>query len=335
MSEQRPSAIWREPHGYHLELLRNPWYRTVAALQNSVSELTADFWRGRAGKTLHLPVTTGSISSPMGRGSDSLPVRVDLMGGETYLADSMQFMLELGCRLTGDDTYYVMPCFRGEDADATHLCQFFHSEAEIRGGLDQVIGVVQEYLVYLTAGILHRHADELGKSGSDLTRLELLVEKGKFERITFDEAAALLEGRGVEERQGGRTITREAERLLMDKLGEFVWVTHWDHLSVPFYQAFGDDQQRTALNADLLFGPGEVVGSGERHVTSAQVRAALALHEVSEDPYRWYLEIRDEQPVQTSGFGLGIERYLMWLLDHDDIRDMQLLPRRNGHNIVP
>lgn len=55
---------------------------------------------------MHLPVTTGSISSPMGRGSDSLPVKVKLEGVETYLADSMQFLLEYGCRLTNKGVYY-------------------------------------------------------------------------------------------------------------------------------------------------------------------------------------------------------------------------------------
>ena len=61
--------------------------------------------------TMHLPVTTGSISSPMGRGSDSLPVKVNLEGIDTYLADSMQFLLEYGCRLNEKGVYYVMPSF--------------------------------------------------------------------------------------------------------------------------------------------------------------------------------------------------------------------------------
>ena len=330
-----PSQVWKNTEGYYLEVLRNPWYRAVARLQNSVSELTVDFWRARGGQTLHLPVTTGSISSPMGRGSDSLPVHVDLMGAPTFLADSMQFMLEFGCRLTGTDTYYVMPSFRGEDADATHLCQFFHSEAEIVGGLDEMMATVEEYLRHLAKGLLEREADVIAECGGKVDRLEQLASGRPFKRITFDEAAAVLGGTGIEDHGGWRTLTRDGERLLMDKLGEFVWVTHWDHLAVPFYQAFGDSEGRTALNADLLFGMGEVVGAGERHVTAEQVKQALELHEVDPEAYAWYLEMRDFQPVRTSGFGLGIERFLMWVLDHGDIRDMQLLPRRNGHTIVP
>ena len=100
---------------------------------------------------MHLPVTTGSISSPMGRGSDSLTVRINLEGIDTYLADSMQFLLEYGCRLNLKGVYYVMPSFRGEKADERHLCQFYHSEAEIPGKLENVMNLVDEYIKYLSS----------------------------------------------------------------------------------------------------------------------------------------------------------------------------------------
>ena len=103
---------------------------------------------------MHLPVTTGSISSPMGRGSDSLPVKINLEGVNTYLADSMQFLLEYGCRLNSNGVYYVMPSFRGEKADNRHLCQFYHSEAEIPGTLNDVMNLVDEYIKYLSRELL-------------------------------------------------------------------------------------------------------------------------------------------------------------------------------------
>lgn len=330
-----PSAVWQEPNGYHLEVLKNPWYRTVARLQNSLSNLTADFWRARGGQTLHLPVTTGSISSPMGLGSDSSPVLIDLLGAPTHLADSMQFMLEFGCRLTGRDTYYLMPSFRGEDADASHLCQFFHSEAEIRGDLHDVMQLVQDYLQFVAAGMLRDDTADIDACGGNLDGLAKLAQESDFQQITFDEAADILGDTGIVQEGTWRNLTREGERLLMDKLGEFVWVTHWDHLSVPFYQAFGDTDGRVARNADLLFGVGEVVGAGERHVRTEDVRRALEMHEVDGEPYRWYMEMRDLSELRTAGFGMGVERFLMWVLNCTDIRDLQLMPRRNGVNIVP
>lgn len=330
-----PGAVWGAPENYYLEVLRNPWYSLVARLQHSVSELTVAFWRERGGRTLHLPVTTGSISSPMGLGSDTTPVRVDLAGMPTYLADSMQFLLEFGCRLHGSDCYYVMPSFRGEPVDGSHLNEFFHSEAEIRGGLDDVMLVVEKYLVHLAGGIVQGHADEIRAAGGDVARIERLAAGEKFERLTFDEAAAVVGDDAVRRGDTWRALGRDAEQELLRVVGPFVWVSHWDHLAVPFYQAFAPDDPTVALNADLLFGVGEVVGAGERHVSSHDVRRALELHVNDPGPYAWYTGMRDVSPLRTAGFGMGVERFLMWVLDHGDIRDLQLFPRHHGRRVVP
>jgi asparaginyl-tRNA synthetase len=333
-SRLTPSRTWQHPGQHHLQTLDNPWYRVLARLQNTISDLTGSFWSSRGAQTIFLPVTTGSISSPMGLGSDSLPVEVDILGARTYLADSMQFMLEYGCRLIDTDCFYIMPAFRGEPVDATHLCQFFHSEAEIIGGLDDVIKVVEAYLVHLAHGLLERNEGDITRITGRTDHLVGLAEGSVFRRITFGEAWEILDGAGVYHSGGWRSLSRESERLIMDKLGPFTWVTHWDHLAVPFYQAFSDNET-TALNGDLLFGLGEIVGAGERHVTSSDVRRAMERHRVDDAPYRWYMEMRDHRPLQTAGFGLGLERFLLWVLDHDDIRDMQLLPRENGVCITP
>ena len=330
-----PSQIWAHAGRHHLEALANPWYVMLARLHGHVADLTVDFWRAKTAQTLFLPITTGSISSPMGLGSDSTPVAVELAGVRTYLADSMQFMLEFGCRLTGRACYYVMPSFRGDPIDATHLSQFFHSEAEIPGGLDEVQIVVEEYIRHLTAGLLVREADALRAAGRELRDLEDVAERKPFEQISFSEALPLAGEGGVVQHQGWRSLTRTGELALIDKVGQFTWVAEWDHLAVPFYQAFADAGRATARNADLLFGLGEVVGAGERHTTPGQVTEALTLHCVDQEPYRWYSEMREARPMRTAGFGMGVERFLAWLVGHHDIRDLQLVPRENGRDIVP
>jgi aspartyl/asparaginyl-tRNA synthetase len=99
-----------------------------------------------------IPITCNSVSSPMGLGSDSLPVHVNLFGKETYLADSMQFYLEYFVRQPNvEGIWYIMPTFRGEDPDARHLNQFFHSEAEIKGRFPNIQKVVNNYLHTLTS----------------------------------------------------------------------------------------------------------------------------------------------------------------------------------------
>ena len=319
----------------YLKVLEEPFYRCLVDLQDLISYETARFWRSRDVRSVHLPVTTGSISSPMGLGSDSLPVRVDLFGVPVYLADSMQFMLEYGCRLTSAGCYYLMPSFRGEEADATHLSQFFHSEAEIPGSLGDVIEVAEAYIRHLAAAVVSELATPVRREAGGIEHIEKFLASTTT-RLTFDEAVEAL-GADPEYFEFGeqwRTIKRAGERRLIEQFGPAVWLSGFDHLSVPFYQAT-DASGAQALNADLLLGPGEVLGCGERHTGAAQVRAALARHQVAEEEYAWYVGMKEHHPLRTGGFGMGVERFLMWVLNRSDIRDLQLVERFNGVVTAP
>ncbi|MFN8074473.1 MAG: asparagine synthetase A [Kineosporiaceae bacterium] len=329
---------WREPLHF-LRALDNPWYRSLLDVQDVLTRSTFSFFGERGLKAVQLPITTTSISSPMGLGSDSSPVSIELFGVETYLADSMQFLLEYACRHASAGAFYLMPSFRGEAADESHLCQFYHAEAEIPGGIDDMMTLVEAYLRRLTADIADQCSQALATTAGDLGHIEaFLAHDGAFPRVTLEEAIVLLEDDSALVRhhpEGFRTLSRAGERRLIDLFGGVVWLTEQDHAAVPFYQAYVPGRPTQAQAADLLFGLGEVVGSGERHVTADDVRAALAQHEVDPTPYDWYLQLREASPLRTAGFGLGTERYVAWLLNHHDIRDCQLLPRFNGQPAIP
>lgn len=108
-----------------------------------------------------------------------------------------------------------------------------------------------------------------------------------------------------------------------------------DHLSVPFYQAYTNETCAKSRCADLLLGNGEVLGLGERHMLAKDVLTALRQHEVPTEPYAWYMEIRDRKPALTTGFGMGIERFLAWVFQHNDIPDLAIIPRMKGYSFAP
>ena len=139
----------------------------------------------------------------------------------------------------------------------------------------------------------------------------------------------------IEYNDGWRNITRKAEQELIKIYDGIVWITNYDILAVPFYQKFDNDLAGTTKNADLLFGIGETVGCGERHQNDMVLLKSMELHEVDKEEYEWYIKLKEKYPLQTAGFGMGIERYLMWVLKASDIRNMQICLRFNGKNILP
>ena len=309
----------------------NPWIDLLLNLQNELSYATYAFYRMKGIPTIHLPITTGAISSPMGLGSDSMPVQIDLFGVKTYLADSMQFFLEYGCRFMKNGCFYIMPSFRGEVADKRHLCQFYHSEAEIPGGFAEVKTLVEEYIRYLCQWMLDKLSEKIESIVGTTEHLRNMAEKTDFPVIEYDDAVSLLknyDGCLKENDCGMVNITALGEQELIHKHGGVVWLCNMDERLVPFYQA--SDGKGHAICGDLLFGIGEVVGSGQRCTTEEEVLASLQLHQVSCEAYDWYIRMKKNYPILTSGFGMGTERFLMWVLKHDDIRDCQLICRVNG-----
>ncbi len=334
---------WQNLKDYFIKIVKDPWYKVIIELENQITCSTVEFYKRKDMKTLHLPVTTGTISSPMGLGSDSSPVKVNLFGVETYLADSMQFLLEYGCRFTENGCYYLMPSFRGEKADNRHLCQFYHSESEIPGTLDDVMSLVEEYIIFLSKEMLENCSEQIYKATNDLNHIRKIANlSGGFPRITYREAQKLLNEKYPDEElfsdiEGTnlKMINSRGEKRLIELFDGIVWLTHFEHLAVPFYQAFDSNNKSRALNADLLFGIGEVVGCGERHENMQQVQEALDMHEVSREEYGWYCDLKEIYPIKTAGFGMGVERFILWLLKHNDIRNCQIIPRYNGVNILP
>jgi asparaginyl-tRNA synthetase len=172
--------------------LGDPWLRDVVRAQDLLVATAQGFFRTRGLTYMNLPITTGAVSSPMGAGSDSMPVAVTIGGVDTYLADSMQFLLEYGCRLVDRGCFYLMPSFRGEPVDETHLQQFFHLEAEVPGSFEDVRRLVEDFLRAFADEIL-----ETTDRFSSLTRIDHLTSMTRlkaFPILTYKDAFALLGG---------------------------------------------------------------------------------------------------------------------------------------------
>lgn len=327
-------SIWQDPD-YGMTVPRSPWYRTLFRLQDCFVKTSMRFFSERNLSYIPLPVTTGSISSPMGLGSDSLPVQVELGGESVYLADSMQFLLEYACRMCDVGAFYLMPSFRGEATDARHLSQFFHAEAEIPGTIGDVIALVEHYIAELSQSLLQQYADDVLSVAGSVAHLEAVASGKPIPRIRFAEALRLLEDcpETLSNLPGGFvTVSSCGEAELMRRFGGSVWLTDFDANVVPFYQA---SEGGYAKNADLLMGIGETVGAGQRHRNAGEVLAALAAHRVAPESYGWYVRMKELYPMQTSGFGMGMERFLLWVLKHNDIRDCQIISRLDGSGMAP
>lgn len=175
------------------------------------------------------------------------------------------------------------------------------------------------------------------------------ISKTKFPKITFDEAVLLLEnnnlGSLIEHKSFGRILTTKAEnaitRLVSDnKLP--VWVTDYDRDTVAFYQMPNPKDSNKVFNADLIapqliknsFG-GEILGLGQRQNKAESILESMKRQKIKNTgQYDWYIKLRKNPKYRTtSGFGLGIERFLTWSLGLENLADVCLYPVLKGSSI--
>ena len=324
---------WHEQYENHIVESRSLEFFTLASIHSEVAKATFSFFSDNEMMYIPVPGTTGAASSPMEPGSDSAPVNIRIGDKTTKLTDSAQFHLEYACRSWNKGCFYYGHSFRDEEPDGRHLSQFSHAEAEILGTLEDVKKLVEKYIKYITKRIWENASSYLKDIPEIEEKIKRLINYDEpFRSISYKKACEVLREYKNTLKECDREsyrITPLGEKILMDKFGEFLWVEHWDKMAVPFYQAL-DKDGLVALNADLLFGIGEVVGAGQRHCSSDELKDALKEHRLMLDDYQWYVKMKKYYPLQTAGFGMGVERYLMWLLGVRDIRAVELFTRNRA-----
>ncbi|KAK1877777.1 Isoaspartyl peptidase [Dissostichus eleginoides] len=177
ITQCRPPHSWQDPQSHSTLAIKSQWYRNLFQIQNTLFHSTVEYFHSSCQFSYALtPLTTDTISSPMGLGSDSEPVSVHLLGQDIYLADSMQFVLEYFLRFQENlqGAYYISSSFRGEDPDATHLNQFYHVECELLGNMDKAISTAEGYLAHLTKSMLKKHSDMILNTAGTLTHVKAM-----------------------------------------------------------------------------------------------------------------------------------------------------------------
>jgi asparaginyl-tRNA synthetase len=320
------------PTSHISRILNDSYYRLLLNTRNALQMAIHEYFQLAGFSIVDLYMICQGVSSPMGLGSDSEVIPIPFGSKEAFMVDSAQFGLEPFACL-GEKVYCYLPSFRGEKPDNTHLNQFYHAEAEIPGTLEDVISEIESLLFHLAKRL----------ESQSLVQLSYLDNFTRpIRQITFDDAVKILDNNCefVDFQEYGRNITKAGEIELCKILGNIpLWVIKYDRDVVPFYQQPDSNQPDKVLNADLLVPAnktglgGEILGCGQRQSTSQEIIVSMKRQGVENiGQYDWYLNLRNEaQYKTTSGFGLGIERFLAYLLDKASIAEVCLYPV--AHNL--
>ena len=300
---------------------RRPW--ATLRIRDAVIHALREFFAERDFVCVDSPVFTPSACE----GTSTL-FEVGYFDRKAYLTQSGQLYAEAAAMALGK-VYCFGPTFRAEKSKTRrHLTEFWMLEPEIAyATLDDVCALAEDMLVHVVQRVLERRRTELQVLERDLSKLEAIQKP--FPRMTYDEAAAILKTVPESTFVYGGDLGAPDETVLSLRHDRPVMVTHYPAAVKAFYMKRDAEHPDKALCVDVLGpeGVGELIGGSQREDDLELLLGRIKEHELPEEAFQWYLDLRRYGSVPHGGFGLGLERTVGWIAGVEHVRECIPFPR--------
>ena len=246
---------------------------------------------------------------------------------KAYLTQSWQLYAEAMICGVGK-IFTVAPSFRAEKSRTRrHLTEYWHLEVEAPWlDLDGLIHLEEELVSHVCQRLRDQMPEELRLLGRDPEQLASVVSP--FPRITYDKAVELIQ-KSRRDFKWGTDIGFEEEKILTESFDKPFFVSHFPKAVKAFYHMPDPKNPKVTLSTDLLApeGYGEITGGGQRIHDLKLLLERIKEDDLKPDDYKWYIDLRRYGTVPHSGFGMGVERTVMWICKLEHIRDSIAFPR--------
>jgi len=281
-------------------------------------------------------VTTLDAQNPPKDDKGNVDFSKDFFGKSANLSVSGQLSAETYA-MAFADVYTFGPTFRAENSNTVkHAAEFWMMEPEIAfADLDDDMKLAEDMLKYVIQYILDNAPEEMEFFNSFvdkglMARLQNVLDSD-FGRVTYTEAIELLQKSGKQFEypvKWGIDLQTEHERYIAEELYKKpVFVTDYPKEIKAFYMRRNDDGKTVAAMDLMVPGIGEMIGGSQREERMDVLLESMAFFGLEPEDYWWYLDTRRYGGVKHAGFGLGFERFLMYVTGVGNIRDVIPYPR--------
>ncbi|MFF2527742.1 asparagine--tRNA ligase [Brevibacillus sp. NPDC058079] len=302
--------------------LRSPRQRAVMAVRSEVIRAMYEFFHENGFVKVDPPILTPTSAE----GTTNL-FHTKYFEEDAYLSQSGQLYMEAVAMALGR-VYSFGPTFRAEKSKTRrHLIEFWMIEPEMAFvDHEENLRIQEAFVSHVVQSVLKNCERELKTLERDTTTLQNVT--GSFPRISYDDAIKLLQEKGSEIKWGD-DFGAPDETMIADHFDKPVFITHYPTEIKAFYMKPHPERPEVVLCADMIApeGYGEIIGGSQRIDDPELLEKRFAEHELSEEAYRWYLDLRKYGTVPHSGFGLGLERTIAWICGLDHVRETIPFPR--------
>jgi asparaginyl-tRNA synthetase len=285
-------------------------------------------------------VTTLNLQQPPRTADGKIDWQHDFFTKPAYLTVSGQLEAEIFASAFSK-VYTFGPTFRAENSNTPrHLAEFWMIEPEMAFyGLEDNMRLAEDFLKYIISYVLEHCREDLEFFNQFIEKSVLAtlehVAQADFGHITYTDAVHELKNSGRAWEfpvDWGSDLQTEHERFLSEEVFKKpVVVTDYPKEIKAFYMRVNDDGKTVRAMDVLVPRVGEIIGGSQREERHDVLLARLREAGLDEHAYWWYLDLRRYGSVPHSGFGLGLERMMMYLTGLKNIRDVIPFPRTPGN----
>jgi asparaginyl-tRNA synthetase len=247
--------------------------------------------------------------------------------GTAYLTQSGQLYNEANAAAHGR-VYCFGPTFRAEKSKTRrHLTEFWMVEPEAAfAHLEDTVKLAEGLICSVVAYVLETKKEELKALERDTAKLEKV--QPPFPWLHYDDAIKLIQQKGSQT-QWGSDFGGTDETVIAEAHDRPVVVHRFPAAIKAFYMEPDPKDAKYSLSADILApeGYGEIVGGGERMSSAESLLKAIHAHQLPEEAFKWYIDLRRYGSVPHAGFGMGIERVVTWICGIEHLRETIAFPR--------
>lgn len=302
--------------------IRTPKQSALLRVRSTVEQACRDFLHQQDFVLADAPIITPAACE----GTTTL-FEIDYHGEKAFLSQSGQLYNEAAAMALGR-IYCFGPTFRAEKSKTRrHLMEFWMMEAEAAYFDFEDNLKLQEGLIYfIIRTVLDKNKEDLKVLNRDIEKLEAVSLP--FPRLSYTEAVEMLRNKG-REFEWGNDFGAPDETEISTNFNSPVFVHRYPTKIKAFYMKPDPSDGKVVLGADLLApeGYGEIIGGGQRIDDLTLLESRIREHNLPEEAFAWYLDLRRYGSVPHSGFGLGIERTVAWLCGIEHVRETIPFPR--------
>ncbi|WP_447969328.1 asparagine--tRNA ligase [Nitrospira sp. M1] len=302
--------------------LRSRRQHAVLRIRHEIIRACRDFFDDRDFTLIDTPIFTPNACE----GTTTL-FQTQYFDQTAYLAQSGQLYSEASAAAFGN-VYCFGPTFRAEKSKTRrHLMEFWMVEPEMAfAELADAMDLAEGLLKMVIERVLDRRQSELKVLERDVSKLEAVVPP--LPRVTYEEAITVLKEKGVAI-EFGDDFGGDDETVLASSFDKPVIVHRYPASIKAFYMESDPEAPNLALCMDVLApeGYGEIIGGGQRIHDHDTLLARIKEHQLPEEAFRWYLDLRKYGSVPHAGFGMGIERVVAWVCGLEHVRETIPFPR--------